>query len=110
MSNQIDKIVYAKLSSLNIKPLLCSDEVFVRRVYLDVIGTLPTAEEAWKFINNPDKRNKRRILIDRLLERAVDDRQALARKSPVSAATPDLDSEAREQLRELGYLGDEDGT
>ncbi len=43
------------------------------------------------------------------LERAVDDRQALARRSPVSEAAPDLDAEAREQLRELGYLGDEDG-
>ena len=44
------------------------------------------------------------------LERAVDDRQALARKSPVSEAGPELDAEAREQLRDLGYLGNDDGT
>jgi arylsulfatase A-like enzyme len=44
------------------------------------------------------------------LERAVDERQALAREAPVSEAAPVLDAETREQLRDLGYLGDEDGT
>jgi arylsulfatase A-like enzyme len=44
------------------------------------------------------------------LERAVDDRQALARGGPVPEAAPELDAEAREHLRDLGYLGDEDGT
>jgi hypothetical protein len=46
----------------------CSDAVFVRRVYLDVIGTLPTADEVRRFLANraPDKRDK---LIDELLER-----------------------------------------
>ena len=68
-ANQIDKIVFAKLSSLGIRPVLCSDAVFVRRAYLDVIGTLPTAEEAREFIHDPDTKNKRRVLIDRLLER-----------------------------------------
>jgi hypothetical protein len=54
---------------LDIQPVLCSDAVFVRRAYLDVIGTLPTAEEAREFIRDPDTKNKRRALIDRLLER-----------------------------------------
>ena len=67
--SQLDKIVFAKLSSLGIQPVLCSDAVFVRRVYLDMIGTLPTAQEAKDFIENPDAKNKRRILIDRLLDR-----------------------------------------
>jgi len=65
----LDKLVFAKLKPLNIQPALCSDEVFVRRAYLDVIGTLPTAKEAKDFIQDPDTKNKRRILIDRLLER-----------------------------------------
>ena len=43
--------------------------MFVRRVYLDVIGTLPTAKEAREFLQDPDTKNKRRRLIDRLLER-----------------------------------------
>jgi len=66
---KIDELVFAKLQELNILPArVCSDEVFVRRVFLDVIGTLPTAQEAENFIldRHPDKR---RALIDRLLER-----------------------------------------
>jgi len=67
--NEIDQLVFARLNQLGIPPAnLCSDEVFVRRVYLDVIGTLPTAKEASQFLadTDPDKRIK---LIDRLLER-----------------------------------------
>ncbi len=67
--NQIDKLVFAQLAKLNIQPVLCSDAVFVRRAYLDVLGTLPTANEAREFIQDPDTKNKRRLLIDRLLER-----------------------------------------
>src|ERR1039457_3685786 len=45
-----------------------SDEVFLRRAYLDTIGTLPAPEEAAKFLADRDP-NKRSILIDHLLER-----------------------------------------
>jgi hypothetical protein len=65
----IDKLVFANLQKAGIEPAnLCSDPVFVRRVYLEIIGTLPTAQEAGDFIKdkNPDKR---RLLIDRLLEK-----------------------------------------
>jgi hypothetical protein len=68
-AGQIDKIVFAKLSSLGLQPVLCSDAVFVRRAYLDVIGTLPTAQEARQFIQDPDTKNKRHALIERLLQR-----------------------------------------
>lgn len=67
-SGQADKLVFAELARLNIEPVLCSDAVFVRRAYLDVIGTLPTAKEAREFIENPEG-NKRGALIDRLLVR-----------------------------------------
>ena len=67
--NRIDELVFADLKRLNIPPArLCSDEVFVRRVYLDVIGTLPTPREAEDFLKETNP-NKRRELIDRLLER-----------------------------------------
>jgi hypothetical protein len=69
-AGELDRIVFAKLSSLDLQPVLCSDAVFVRRAYLDVIGTLPTADEARAFIQDPDAENKRRALIDRLLERS----------------------------------------
>ena len=42
--------------------------MFVRRVYLDVIGTLPTADEARQFLADRNPK-KRRALVDRLLER-----------------------------------------
>jgi hypothetical protein len=67
--NDLDKAVFARLESLGIRPVLCSDAVFVRRAYLDVIGTLPTAGEVREFLEDPDAETKRSRLIDRLLER-----------------------------------------
>ena len=65
----IDNLVFAKLESCNVKPAaVCSDGVFVRRVYLDVIGTLPSGYEAKEFIMDRSG-SKRRALIDKLLER-----------------------------------------
>lgn len=45
---------------------LSSDEVFVRRIYLDVTGRIPTPQEAESFFTNSDP-DKRRQLIDELL-------------------------------------------
>jgi hypothetical protein len=66
---EIDQIVLARLERLKIQPAnICSDAVFVRRAYLDIIGTLPSGYDAKQFLldRNP---GKRRALIDRLLER-----------------------------------------
>jgi len=68
-AGQLDRIVFARLATLHIQPALCSDAVFVRRAYLDLIGTLPSAQEARDFLQDPDARNKRAALIDRLLDR-----------------------------------------
>ena len=66
---RIDELVLGRLKQLGITPArVCSDGVFVRRAYLDVIGTLPTADEAAQFLKDSDP-DKRRKLIDRLLER-----------------------------------------
>ena len=68
-TNKIDALVFGQLKRLHIEPAnICSDAVFVRRAYLDVIGTLPTANEASAFIQDKNPR-KRATLIDRLLER-----------------------------------------
>jgi len=68
-ANKIDELVFAKLREMSLPPAnVCSDPVFVRRVYLDTIGTLPTAVEAESFILNRNS-NKRAALIDRLLAR-----------------------------------------
>ena len=67
--SRIDKLVLDRLGQLGVPPAhLCSDAVFVRRAYLDVIGTLPTIQETRTFLSDQDP-NKRSILIDRLLER-----------------------------------------
>ena len=66
---KIDELVLSRLKRLKIESAnVCSDAVFVRRAYLDVIGTLPTAQEAKDFLEDKDP-NKRSALIDRLLER-----------------------------------------
>lgn len=67
-AGELDRIVFAKLDSLGIKPALCSDAVFIRRVYLDMTGTLPTAAEVRAFLADqaPDKRTR---LIDQLMQR-----------------------------------------
>ncbi len=69
LQGRIDELVLSRLNQLNIAPAnSCSDAVFLRRVFLDVTGTLPTPEEARQFLgdNDPDKRRK---LVDQLLER-----------------------------------------
>lgn len=68
-TQEIDRLVFADLDRLGIPPAcLCSDAVFVRRAFLDVIGTLPTANEAREFIED-SAADKRGRLIERLLGR-----------------------------------------
>lgn len=68
-NNYVDRHVFAKLKMLNIQPSeLCSDTEFIRRVYMDVCGILPTPDEVRAFL--ADKRSdKRARLIDELLQR-----------------------------------------
>lgn len=67
--NYVDQLVDAKLKKLRIVPSpLCTDEVFLRRAYADVIGLLPTREEHDRFMASTDT-NKREKLVDELLGR-----------------------------------------
>lgn len=69
-SARIDYLAFTKLDELGIPPSdRCTDEVFLRRVYLDVIGTLPTEQEARTFLNS-NRASKRGELIDSLFERS----------------------------------------
>jgi hypothetical protein len=57
--SSIDKLVLKHLDEASIKPsAVCTDEEFVRRVYLDVCGLIPTMDQFEKFIadTKPDKR------------------------------------------------------
>ena len=69
VNNFVDELVLEKLRKLRIAPSEPADDpAFIRRAYLDAIGVLPTAEEVEGFLadTSPDKR---RQLVDRLLER-----------------------------------------
>ena len=46
---------------------LCSDEEFIRRVYLDLVGVIPTAETVTAFLSSKEA-DKRARLIDELLK------------------------------------------
>jgi hypothetical protein len=68
-NNYVDTLVHAKLKKLRIEPSgVCTDEEFLRRVFVDVVGTLPSSDEYRAFMadQSPDKRAK---LVDDLLGR-----------------------------------------
>lgn len=63
----IDRMLLDRQKKLNVVPApVCDDLTFLRRVHLDVVGQLPTPEEARAFLKNTDP-NKRSKEIERLL-------------------------------------------
>ncbi len=69
--NRVDTLVMANLRKQGIQPaVLCTDQVFVRRVYLDVTGTLPEPEEIRKFFENQSPSIRKRTGLIHTLLRA----------------------------------------
>ena len=67
--NFIDDLVFAKLQELAIRPSSqVPDHVLLRRAFTDIIGRLPSVEEARAFLDSDDE-GKRERLIDELLDR-----------------------------------------
>lgn len=67
--SKLDELTFAHWRRAGVTPARpCSDAVFLRRAYLDLIGTLPSTEEARAFLldTSPDKRTR---LLDALLAR-----------------------------------------
>lgn len=68
-NNYVDKHIHAKLRKMKILPSdLCTDAEFIRRIYLDVTGRPPTAEQVRVFLDDKTAgKEKRDKLIDELL-------------------------------------------
>jgi hypothetical protein len=68
LSKQVDRLVAAQLKKNKIeRNAKVNDELFLRRIYLDIVGRIPTYAEAKSFLDSADK-HKRADLIDRLLD------------------------------------------
>jgi Protein of unknown function (DUF1553)/Protein of unknown function (DUF1549) len=67
--NFIDELIYEKLERVKIVPAdLCSDDEFVRRVYLDITGLPPSPAAVKDFLADPtDSKIKREKLVDSLV-------------------------------------------
>lgn len=66
--NRVDQRIFAKLGQLQLRPSpLCNDAEFLRRVCLDLTGTLPPPERTRQFLTDTSDRRRER-LVDVLLE------------------------------------------
>ncbi|MFM2013191.1 MAG: hypothetical protein RLZZ396_1975, partial [Planctomycetota bacterium] len=67
-SDRIDALIQAGQDKASIKSAdVCSDAQFVRRIYIDLAGRIPTLEERQSFLDDPNP-NKRTERIDRILQ------------------------------------------
>ncbi len=66
--SRIDVLVEANLEANGLnRNLPISDEIFVRRIYLDIAGRIPTFAELSQFLESENE-DKRSLLIDKLLD------------------------------------------
>jgi Protein of unknown function (DUF1549)/Protein of unknown function (DUF1553) len=73
LSNPIDLLLAEQLQSQGVDlTQTVSDRVFARRVYLDLIGLLPSPAELDRFVHDPAPDDKRSALVRRLLSRRED--------------------------------------
>jgi hypothetical protein len=74
VNNDIDRFIEAKWAAAKLPaakspPPVCDDATFLRRIYLDLVGVIPSAEASRKFVadKSPDKRAR---AVDDLLARS----------------------------------------
>ena len=62
-TSYIDSLVISNLKSLRVQPTMkASDSVYVRRLYLTVIGRIPTRAELIEFLNDRDSKKKDKLI------------------------------------------------
>jgi hypothetical protein len=100
----IDRFVGAKLDKLGLVPsILCSDAEFLRRVSIDMTGTLPTPEEVTTFLS--DASNDKRIRkVDELLQRPTYAAWWSNKLCDFTGCNPKSISSLLEVAREEGYV------
>ncbi|MFP6648025.1 MAG: DUF1549 domain-containing protein, partial [Pirellulaceae bacterium] len=70
-NNFIDQQILEKLQALNIPPSpITDDATFIRRIYLDTTGMIPTSEQVTQFLEDSLPSDEKRVaLVDELLAR-----------------------------------------
>lgn len=67
MSQRTDELIEAKISTAKIKPApLCDDAEFLRRVYLDLNGRIPSYKETTVFLSSNDPKKRAQLIEQRL--------------------------------------------
>lgn len=103
--NFVDELAATKFRELGIEPSgICDDATFIRRAYLDSIGTVPTVEDTRAFLSSTDPK-KRDQLIDRLLGMTGDPQQDIYNDSYAAYWTLKWSDLIRNTSRELGDQG-----
>ena len=100
----VDRYVNAKLAKLAVRPSgLCTDAEFLRRVSIDMTGTLPTPDEVQAFLadKSPDKRNRK---IEELLTRSTYAAWWANKLCDFTGCNPKSISSLLEVAREDGYV------
>jgi hypothetical protein len=100
----IDRFINAKLNKLSLIPSeLCTDAEFLRRVSIDMTGTLPTPDEVKSFLadKSKDKRNRK---IEELLQRPIYAAWWANKLCDFTGCNPRSISSLLEVAREDGYV------
>jgi len=100
----IDRLVNAKLAKLGlVSSAVCTDSEFLRRLSIDLTGTLPTPDEVIAFLADPSN-DKRRRKIDELLERPAYAAWWTNKLCDFTGCNPKSISSLLEVAREDGYV------
>jgi hypothetical protein len=69
LASRIDQLISARWVEQGVKPVpLADDAEFLRRLYLDLTGKIPHVSEAREFLDDDKRPDKRRRLVEQLLE------------------------------------------